>query len=232
MCYNPSVSLFTAIAEFALSGYMLFKYRLASTRYFFAAVLIVLGAYQFSEFMLCKTNSPEAWATAGFVIYTFLPALGLHGTMTCLGRKTKPFFLYTFPIFFVILALSYPNFILLSQCQTIFVTVHNALFQTGNLSQTLLFSFYSLYYAGFIIWSCILCLIVFKKEPNFNRKKVLLMFPIGVIFMTLPTYILMVMFPALNYRFPSVLCHFALLLALIGFVGVRYEEKYLKNIKK
>lgn len=231
MCYNPTVSLFTAIIEFALSGYMLFKYRLASTRYFFAAVLIVLGAYQFSEFMLCKTSSPEAWATAGFAIYTFLPALGLHGTMTCLGRKSKPFIFYALPAFFVILAILYQDFILLSQCQVIFVTVRNALFQTGTLSQTLLFSLYTLYYAGFIMWSCILCLIAFRREPNFNRKKILLMFPIGVIVMTLPTYILMVIFPTLNHRFPSVLCHFALLLALVGFVGVRYEEKYIRENK-
>jgi len=231
MCYNPAVSLFTAIVEFALSGYMLLKYRLASTRYFFAAFLVVLGAYQFTEFMLCKTNSPELWAAVGFVVYTFLPALGLHGTIRCLGRKFNPLWLYVFPVFFVLFSLSYPSFILVSQCQTIFVTVRNSLFQIGGLQQTLLFALYSLYYAGFIFLSCILCLVDYKKEENINRKKLLLIFPLSVVLMSFPTLVLIVIFPALDLRPPSVLCHFALLLVLTGFAGVRLEEKYVKEGK-
>jgi len=231
MCYNPSVSLFTAFAEFFLSGFMLAKYRFASTRYFFAALLIMLGAYQFSEFMLCKSSLPEMWAMIGFVIYTCLPAIGLHGTMACLGKKSKLVFVYLLPVMFVLLAMSYSDFILLSQCQTIFVTVHNALFRVTTPYQVTLFTLYNLYYGGFMFWSCMLCLFASKKEPDLVRKKILLMFPVGVILMTLPTFVLLVLFPALNYRFPSVLCHFALLLALAGFVAVRMEEENLKRGK-
>lgn len=231
MCYNPSVSLFTAIVEFILAGMMLLKYRWASTRYFFVAFLMVLGAYQFTEFMLCKTNSPELWAAVGFVVYTFLPALGLHGTIRCLKRKFNPFWLYILPVGFVLLMMSYPSFILVSQCQTIFVTVRNALFQVGSFQQTLLFVLYNLYYAGFIFLSCILCLVDYKKEKNINRKKLLLIFPLSVVVMSFPTLVLIVIFPALDLHTPSVLCHFALLLALVGFIGVRLEEKYTREHK-
>jgi hypothetical protein len=51
------------------------------------------------------------------------------------------------------------------------------------------------------------------------------MLPIAVLLMSLPTFILMVIFPFFDIMFPSVLCHFALLLAIVVFVGTYLEHK-------
>jgi protein-S-isoprenylcysteine O-methyltransferase Ste14 len=63
------------------------------------------------------------------------------------------------------------------------------------------------------------------QEKDVEKKKLYLLLPLGVLIMSVPTFILMVVFPNLNFMFPSVLCHFALLLAIVTFVGVYWKHK-------
>lgn len=229
MCYNPAVSLGTAIIEWILAIILPIKYKKATMRYFFSALLVFLGIYQFTEFMLCQTGQLELWMRAGFIAYTVLPAIALHGTVTFLKIKLHPVWIYIIPAVYIIMALVSGNFVDHGQCHTIFITARNTLFSANNPIKIINLFFYSSYYFGFIIATCILMARKLRKEKNQQRQKLILLTPLAIFLMSVPTFILLVLFPILEVRFPSVLCHFALLLALTVFIGARYEHQL--NIK-
>lgn len=220
MCYTPTVSLATAVIEFALAIFIPWRYRRASLRYVYAVLIFLLGAYQFTEFLLCTTDYPELWVKTGFVIYTFLPALGLHAVFKYLKYDFKSIVLiYLLPILFSFMAISSEN-IAAGTCNAIFITT-----KLSMMKNAWIFLSYAAYYAGFIIWASVMAFNLYLKNRKNLKQKMYITFPIAVLLMSLPTFILITIFPFLEIRFPSILCHFALLLALTALVGIRLEDK-------
>jgi len=227
MCFTPAVSLTTAIIEFVLAAIIPWKYPRASLRYIFSFFLILLGFYQFTEFMLCQTGDADLWVKIGFITYSFLPAIGLHSVFEFMNYRFNKFILYLIPIFYSIIALASSNFVLHGTCDKIFVTTVTMLFKYPTL-----WTFYMLYYAGFIAVTVGVSLHEYYKERNRERRLLFLIMPLAVLLMSLPTFILILIFPVFGVRFPSVLCHFAIFVAIIAFFGVHLENNYQKKIKK
>ncbi len=222
MCFNSTVSLTTAVIELGLSIIMPWKFPKASLKYFFALLLFLLGFYQFTEFMLCKTGNAELWVRAGFITYSFLPAMGLDMTLTYFKIKRHRLLLYFFPVVYSLIAIFTTNFVQVGQCNAIFVTARYIFSQDYNF---VLWLAYVTYYALVTIFACFIALKYYFSEKNNKKRKVFLMLPVAVLLMSLPTFILMVIFPYFNIMFPSVLCHFALLLAIVVFIGAYWEHK-------
>lgn len=191
--------------------------------------MMLLGGYQLSEFLLCVTPFTELWTKVGFVIYTFLPAVALHSVLFRLNKKLTAMrlaFVYAVPIF-TVLAASIPGLMVAqAMCETIFVTAH--IFQATDLGY-FTFWVYCIYYAGFIIAASVISINAYIMMKNKNDRNLFLYYPAAVALMTIPTFIFLVVFPHFGLRFPSILCHFALLLAAIVFTGVRREEQLLSN---
>ncbi len=93
----------------------------STVRNFFAIFIILLGIHQFTEFMLCTSSNPIAWATVGIINYSFLPAIALHGTLKFVGRKANLPVIYAVPIATAVIAVITPNFVTKAACNTIFV---------------------------------------------------------------------------------------------------------------
>src|SRR3989339_540354 len=91
MCYNPTVSLTTAIIEWTFAILIPWKYPKNRVRYFSSILMFFLGLYQFTEFMFCKTNQPDLWMRLGFLAYSLLPAIGLHSTLHYFKMKINIF---------------------------------------------------------------------------------------------------------------------------------------------
>lgn len=225
MCFNPTVSIVTAITEWVLSVLIIFKYPFAKMRYLASALMIFLGLYQFSEFMLCKTAQTELWVRVGFVAYTILPAIGLHTMLKLLKIKTRYIWVYVIPATYIILSIITPNFVREAKCYDLFVTARNTLFSFGGVAQTISYGIYTAYYFGFILAASLLGVKKYLKEKNYLKQKIYLTFPLAVFLMSFPTFLIIIIFPALNIQFPSILCHFALLFALAIYMGVRWDNE-------
>ena len=55
---------------------------------------------------------------------------------------------------------------------------------------------------------------------------------VGILFMTIPTIILLLLFPVFGIMFPSVLCAFAIFVAIAAFIGVYLKGKLKKKKKR
>lgn len=218
MCYTPVVSLTTALIEWLLAALLLLLYRRSRIADFGAAVMILLGLYQFSEFMLCTTGNAELWGTIAFLSYTFLPALGVHTASIFVRKHFAPALIYAPPVVFSLIALTKTPFVTYGTCDTFFVTM------LTYFSQQLPWVLYAAYYFGFICIAFALFTKGYCVEHG-NRKKACAALLTAILLMFIPTFILIGIFPALRIRFPSVLCHFALLTAAAFFIAVYYDAK-------
>ena len=219
MCFTPPVSLTTAIIEWVLAVILLYRYRKSVLALHFAIVLFLLGFYQFSEFMLCMTNHAEFWGTAAFIGYNFLPAIGLGAVLVYLRKKVHSELVYGLPVVFALVALITRPFVVQGKCETIFVTILTIFSQnaTGVI--------YLAYYLGFIFLITYLLLVELYSTKDKNRKMVCVWLTIAVLAMTLPTILVIAIFPALGIRVSSILCHFALLTAIASFIAVSRDVR-------
>lgn len=215
MCFTPAVSLTTALIEWVLAVIVLYKFRKSILAPYFACVLFLLGFYQFTEFMLCMTSHAELWGTAAFIGYTFLPALGLAAVLAYTKRKVvHNELIYVLPVVFAFAALIVRPFIVQGKCETIFVTILTV------FSQNAAGFIYTAYYIGFIILMAYFASVGLNRTKDKNRRKVCLALIASVLLMTIPTILVVAIFPALSIRAASILCHFALLTAVASFIAV------------
>ena len=71
----------------------------------------------------------------------------------------------------------------------------------------------------------------YKKQKDELKKELDVVEVTGILLMTIPAVLFVVIFPFLGVMFPSVLCEFALLLAITAFVGAYIEDKMRKKKK-
>ncbi|MBA7608458.1 hypothetical protein ES703_15635 [subsurface metagenome] len=226
MCFTPFISLTTAIIEFAVATFILIRYKKYLVPVFSAILIYVLGFYQFTEFMLCSSGNPFLWAKIGFITYTFLPAIGLHFILRLTKNKKYNKLIYLIPIFFAIITIITPNFILKASCSKVFVTVQHVL---ASQNYANLFPFYLIYYIGALIFMGMLLFILIKKERNKLDKKIEeLWFMAGLITILIPLILILIL-PALKIKFPSIYCEFALLFTIAALIS---SSLYVRKKKK
>ncbi len=214
MCFTPAVSIITALIEWLLAFVLVWRFGKSRLTKYLALALFLLGFYQFTEFMLCMSNNAELWGTAAFIAYTFLPAIGLGAVLAYLGKKVHSELIYGLPTVFVLSALIARPFIVKGKCETIFVTILTI------FSESWASMIYIAYYFGFLIIMCCLLSREYYNTRNARRRKVCILLVASVLLMTIPTIIVVAIFPALEIRAGSVLCHFALLTAVASFAAV------------
>lgn len=214
MCFTPTISITTAIIEFVVATFILFYFKRSLVTKFFAAVIYLLGFYQFTEFMLCTSNSPILWAKLGFMTYTFLPAIGLHFALKLNSYKKNLGLIYLIPILFNLIALFKEDFISGSSCSSFFIIISYSFFNSYNILQSIISKFYLLYYFGFIAMALYFFFKKYQKTKSKRRKFALIVLIfIIVITIALPV-ILVLILPSLKIMFPSIYCEFAILFTI------------------
>lgn len=229
MCYTPQVSLATALIEWALAVLMVKTFKKTLLRDYFTVLIVMLGLYQFSEFMLCATGYASFWATFGFVAYTFLPAICLDAVTRFLGKDAHPAVVYAIPVLASAYTVFSGGFVTEAYCSMFYVRVLNLFNQAQGGWMRVASLVYSAYYTGFIILSGILMLSARRKESDHRKKRLHLCVPVGILMMGIPAYIVMFVFPGADFTFPSVLCHFALFFAMMAFLAVYFESQVAKE---
>lgn len=176
--------------------------------------------------MLCSSGNPFLWAKIGFITYTFLPAIGLHFILKLAKNKKYNKLIYLVPIFFAIIAIITPNFIIKASCSKVFVTVQNVL---ASQNYANLLPFYLIYYIGSILIIGMILFSLIKKERNKLDKKIeRLWFMAGLITILIPIILILIL-PALKIKFPSIYCEFALLFTIAALIS---SSLYVRKKKK
>jgi len=226
MCFTPKISLATAIIEFFTSAWICYRFPKSKLTSFFAVILFFLATYQFSEFMLCISNDAQLWGKVGFITYTLIPPV-----ITIFSIKEKKFkkeyFLFLIPSLIIILiAVLDKNFITYGICNTLFVSIKNKFYSFDN-APFLTVSYIEYYF----LYISLTTVYLYRKIKNtkLEKEKYIYYLMIATIpLVIVPPLILIIIFPAFNIRFPSIYCHFAMIITLTAIISLYYENK-IKN---
>ncbi len=226
MCFTPVISLSTAIIEFFVATFLLFYYSKSNFRKI-TIFLYLLGAYQFTEFMLCTSND-LIWAKLGFVAYTFLPAVALSFCLVYVKKNSRNLLVFALPVFFSLFALLKPDFVTDATCGTYFILVKQLFYQTIYFVPSII---YFTYYFGFIAMTSYLLIQHYMNAKNSISKKIDLIVLFGIFVSLIPAIILLFIFPSLSMMFPSIYCQFAIIFTVCAMLVFYLENKYLFQLK-
>lgn len=216
MCFTPKVTLATFILEWGFAIWALIRYHGSRFGQLGVLLLALLGVYQFSEYAVCRGSDPLLWGRIGFATIAVLPAIGIHLTVLLwryhatphlIGRITR----WVVPISyfaasaFAILFLLNPAAIQSASCMPRYIQYGGSF----EISQ-----WFGAYYDVLIIWTIIALTKLYQQSERL-LKNVTAWLAIGYLSFIFPTYLVIFLFPFMNAGFPSVLCGFAIFLAII-----------------
>lgn len=208
LCFSPPVMIATIVIELSLAAWVLTRYALGTSRRIILAILICLAAFQLAEYNVCSPALPDIiWSRIGYVFITMLPALGIH-LITRLRREERT----------VLLSSTYSAATLFAVAFAFLPTSLNHGVCAGNyvifrLSQPLA-SIYGYYYLGFVAFGLALALMPAKKAST-SGKAALRWTSWGYVAFTVPTLIINFLLPMTRLGIPSIMCGFAVILAII-----------------
>jgi hypothetical protein len=207
-CFSPSVMVGTFVLELFLALWLLFRHHTTRFSKTACAVLLLLATFQLAEYQICGGSAHGVvWARVGFVAITLLPLAGLYLVSLV---SHKPHFLklgYASAIAFVVYFLLVPKSITGAICGGNYV-----LFNTS----TDLYRLYGIYYLGFLllgVWESIEHLS--SDGAQASSKLALQWLIAGYISFMAPMGVLYVLLPGVRSASASIMCGFAVLLALI-----------------
>lgn len=214
-CFSPPVMLATLIIEFSLTIYTVWRYKLDVLGRLITIMLVALATFQLAEYFVCTGIGSMAapWSRVGFVAITALPPISLHLMHVLAGKPQRRLAYGAYATM-----AAYMGFFLLSpgtftghQC-----TGNYVIFQfTANVTGT-----YSVYYFGLLLsglglgfrWANEL---KDKGKAAVKQLQTVQGFILGYLVFLVPSAMAMVINPAVRRGIPSVLCGFAVLLALV-----------------
>jgi hypothetical protein len=205
--------LVTFIVEVALAAYTLWRYKLTQTSRLVFLILLSLASFQLAEYMVCGGLgwSHIEWARFGYVAITLLPALGIHALVT-IANKKMPWLVASvyltcaaFVTFYLVGAgavngqACYPNY---------------AVFYTNtNVSQ-----WYTAYYYGWLMIGTYLAWHWGMEKPS--KRTPLHAMMAGYLVFLVPTTAFNIIDPTTIKGIPSIMCGFAIMLAVIMVLKV------------
>lgn len=227
-CFSPLVMLLTFLFESFAAIFALIKYKTNNTSRLIIYILLALAGFQLAEFMVCGGFgfSGLKWARFGFVSITLLPPLGLHLAYKISGVKTNAVVktaYATCAIFMVYYAFSIAP-VHADSCRA-----NYSVFNTPAIWSEL----FGIYYYGWMlagIWFSfrqVSRLQVKDAKKNQTKISALNWLAAGYLSFILPTTFVNLVNPETIEGIPSIMCGFAVLLAiiLIGFVAPLALEK-------
>lgn len=207
-CFSPPVMIATFCIEIAGALWTLWRYKANRASQLICLILVFLATFQFAEYMVCERAvflNSLTWAKVGFACISMLPALGFHLTLELAQKKSRALlglgyaFAFSFVVFFLIVA----HGIASSQC-----TGNYVIFQ---MMPNIMY-FYAFYYHS---WLAIgISMAFMASRSGLKNTTALLYLGIGYLSFMLPTTIVYLIDPTTIAGIPSIMCGFAVLLAL------------------
>lgn len=214
-CFSPPVMVATMVVEIVLAIYTVWRYKMTIITRLITVLLLALATFQLSEYFVCTGIGSMAvpWSRVGFVAITALPPLGLHSMHVLAGKKQRRLVYGAYLVMAVFMAffLLTPDTFTGHKC-----TGNYVIFQfTTNVTGT-----YSVYYFGWLLagiglgfrWSGELKA---KGKAAIKQLQAVQGLILGYLVFLVPSALSMAVKPDVRRGIPSVLCGFAVLLALI-----------------
>ncbi len=219
MCFAPYISISTFTIEFLLALYFLLTKPKDRLHQVVALLSLLLGIYQLNEFLICTTQQ-SVFTRLAMITTAILPAIGITLALIMARKRIKYYWhllLYAPPAFFIVMFSLIQPYSESAVCRTIFIEYPG----TGLLGD-----FYGLYYVAYIVGAAVL-FYLFSQQAKRKEEKVLLnLGMLGMGIFTIPTFVFLLFLPMFKTQFPSVLCEFALLLAIELVVLLWYKERH------
>lgn len=216
----------TMVIETSLAVYTVWRYKMTVITRLATLLLISLAVFQLAEYFVCTGLGSMAapWSRIGFVAITALPPLGLHMMHVLAGkpRRRLVYTVYGTMAAYMAFFLFWPGTFTGHEC-----TGNYVIFQfTPNVTGT-----YSIYYFGWLLTGIGLGFhwaneLRDKGKKAASQLKTVQGLILGYLVFLIPAAISMTINPAYRRGIPSVLCGFAVLLALIvaGYILPRAAE--------
>lgn len=225
-CFSPPVMLATFILEITLLFIVVAKLGLKTKKTrVVAGMILLLALFQMAEYYVCGGLKFDAktWAHIGFVVITLLPPMGLylayliHGHKSNLWRVAMGFAWLHALIWVSIFQFARGAF------HTYECAGNYAIFQLGSPYGGQYFA----YYYGWLFLTILLAFYASRIAKPEQRKQLHWLI-IGYGVFLIPTGITNMVKPETIRALPSVMCGFAVLLAIIlvfGVLGIRPTQR-------
>ncbi len=228
MSYDPLLSIATAALEVFAAIWVLQspgrKHILRTT----AAILFFLAGYQFIEAILCTGLLPNAGSTLprlAFIVVAWLPPTGLLLVAHLFPTRTGSVYRYAFAMYLFCLALVIAialerTFASISVCMIVFARYTNP---------TPLFGLYGIFYQSGLLGMLLLSAYGVTVCDDRHQRLLLGQVLLGSLAFIFPALVTVAVIPIADQALPSIMCHFALFLALFLVRLVVIERKQAVN---
>lgn len=219
-CFSPPVMLATFVIEIVCAIFVLVRHKLTPVSRLAVAILVCLAVFQLAEYNVCEGAfgvDSLTWARVGYVAITLLPPLGLHLATRLAGQRQR-----------ALLALAYGCGAVFA---AIFLLIGHGMEGQRCLGNYVIFEIapwavrpYAVYYYGLLLMAVGYTLAAGRNMKGRDRRVSLYALAVGYLAFILPTTTANVIDPATIAGIPSIMCGFAVILALVltGFVVPRY----------
>jgi len=203
--------LATFIIEVIFAVYIIARYKLTPITRLAAAILIGLAVFQLAEYNVCETAwgvDSLTWARIGYVAITFLPPLGLHLATRIAGQK-QPLLVglaYAVAVAFALFFLFSGHGMTGQQCLGNYV-----IFSIAPWAAKL----YGVYYYGLLAIGVGYSWQVSRHIKSKSKKQALIALAIGYLAFIIPTTAANLIDPSTIAGIPSIMCGFAVILAVV-----------------
>lgn len=217
--------LATLLIEISSALYIVWRYQLTPITRLATVMLLCLATFQTAEYMVCGGLGiqPGLWSQLGYSAITLLPPLGIHLALTIAGKK-KPLLVqsaYASAVGFV------AYFTLLSGAISGHTCYANyVVFSGANLFASLA---YTAYYYGWLIVGVTLSFSLAKREKRQHIKSALGWLGLGYLSFIIPTTLVNVIDSSTISGIPSIMCGFAVILAVLLTVRVVPDASKVDN---
>lgn len=218
MCFAPYISLSTFVIEFLLALYFLLSNPKDKLNQIIALISFLLGFYQLNEFLICTTGL-SVFTKLAMITTAILPALAITFALIMSKKRLRYYWhlvIYAPALFFIVMfATLYYN--QPAVCDAIFI-----LYPTTGILGDL----YGLYYVAYIVGTGVLFYLFSQRTKKKEERVMQHLGMLSMVIFTVPTFVFLIFLPRFYTAFSSVLCEFALLLAIELIIVLWYKQKH------
>ena len=224
-CFSPPIMLATFAIEIFFAAYALYRYRSDKIAKITISILMLLSVFQLAEYNVCEGAfglDSLAWSRLGYVCITFLPVLGVHALLT-IAKRSSPMLLmglYALATVFSVYFLTVGHGLTSSVCNGNYV-----IFEVNPQINTL----YMLYYYGLEVFAVFMTWSLAQKTKVKKVKNALYGLMVGYLCLLIPTTTVNIIDPDTIRGIPSIMCGFAILLAILIITVVLPNAGTRKN---
>lgn len=202
------------------------------------ALLSLLQLYQLSEFLICIGVNAGLITRIGFVVITFLPPVGYFLCTRVVKWRFPDYWLgFAIALAFTVYYIFETSSVEIVDCNPFFATYQS----TGTISigtvtnpyELRISVIYGAFYFGSLLYSIWFLVenLIWAKDKIDNKYNIIVL--IGFLVFMLPMLLMVIIFPQFAVAVASILCKYALLLAvtLLVFSFIKGKKPLKKAVK-